>query len=60
MQDIQKMIKDILEKQNLSQEELAEKLKVSPAQVCRWLQSSVPNYANYIKLYNLYYEIFGG
>lgn len=57
MANIKEKIETILEKGNLSQKELAEKLKVSPAQICRWRDKAEPKLCNCQKIDELYNEL---
>ena len=54
MPKIQTMINEILAKSNLTQKELAAKLKVSPAQITRWLDNAEPRLKNYQELEKIY------
>ncbi len=57
MENVKKMINDILSKSNLNQKELAEKLKVSPAQITRWRDDAEPRLKNYQELEKIYQDL---
>ena len=50
------MVEKILKK-GVSQQELAEKIGVSPAQITRWLASAQPKLNHFQKLEQIYQEI---
>lgn len=51
------MVVEILNKGQLSQQELAERIGVSPAQITRWLASAQPKLKHFQKLEEIYKEI---
>lgn len=51
------MVIEILNKGQLSQQELAEKIGVSPAQITRWLASAQPKLKHFQKLEEIYKEV---
>ena len=51
------MVIEILNKGQLSQQELAERIGVSPAQITRWLASAQPKLKHFQKLEEIYKEI---
>lgn len=54
MNDVQKMLKDIMDKSKINQKELAKRIGVNPAQVSRWLISAEPKLIHYKKIKELY------
>lgn len=57
MADFKKMLETILSKGKLNQQELADKLQVSPAQITRWLGGAEPRLSNYEKIRQFYDEL---
>lgn len=51
------MIKELLEKGELTMQELAKKLGVAPSQITRWLGSAEPRLSHFRKIEELYNEI---
>ena len=51
------MVIEILNKGQLSQQELAERIGVSPAQITRWLASAQPKLKHFQKLEQIYQEL---
>ena len=57
MKTPKEMVIEILNKGQLSQQELAERIGVSPAQITRWLASAQPKLKHFQKLEEIYKEI---
>ena len=57
MPTIKQMLNSILTRGNLNQKELAIKLKVSPAQITRWLDNAEPRLKNFQKIQEIYNEL---
>ncbi len=57
MAEVKEMINKILAKSNLNQKELANRLKVSPAQISRWRDSAEPRLKNYQELEKIYNDL---
>lgn len=54
MENLKKMIEEILSRDGINQKELAKKLKVAPAQISKWKDNAVPKLENYQKLEAIY------
>ena len=53
----EKMLRIIMQRLNIDQKRLAQKLEVDKSQITRWLDGAVPKLVNQNKIKNLYDEV---